>query len=652
MGRIVVADLRGGRNGVDSPLDPSFYPNQCVAAINVDWSQGPLGRKRGGAAALSLAGGTAPSAGGPFYALFRHIQGGSEANSEMWAMDSAYAMKRMVAGVWADVTTDGGGLLGIPSFASFNGKLFIATGGGLGANRMFVYDPSLAAPRIRYVGINPGTTAATVANQGVGAYAAILRYYRVRFIQISGAVLVRRSEPTPSVSFTPSGAGLYARVTRPTAPGEGETHWELEASTDNVNFYQILGFNGGSSTAIATTFVDDGTATTSYTNGTLYLSDPTGYYTLPTACRYIVTDNNRLIMAGAAVSGPESRVWYTPVLGSLDAGDDERYINTAFQKGFLDLSEKDGGSITGMSNPIDGIIYVFKAKQIWRLTPTGDSDNPYLPRRISNSVGCVDYRTIVTAEDANGNPFIYFLSRRGPYRIGPRGLEYLGRDLEDRTTAMGPFVGGHAVYYEGLGQVWFWVSYLTSVTVTEERLIFHTRSATARDQYGVRGGWSIHTGPSTIGACSCMFANTPASSSVDLKPYVGQGNASPIIWKCDTADKDDAGTAFQAYCTTHGLRPVNDLGTNFGVREPMLVAKPATATTIELKLIRDFGLENTTSTVVLTAAGAETRVFKKFDGTAQSDIGVLQAQIGDSAAVASAWSLDALVFETSDQGER
>ena len=150
------------------------------------------------------------------------------------------------------------------------------------------------------------------------------------------------------------------------------------------------------------------------------------------AGKFLLTDDNRLLVGGTWHE-PNDRVYFTPVLGSLDQGDDERYVDTATQKNWVSLTTKNGGRITGMGGPVqNGLIYVFKYRQIWRLSPTGEVTAPYLVRKVSNTVGCIRHRTIIMGEDATGNAALYFLSHRGPFRISVDGIEYLGRDIEDR----------------------------------------------------------------------------------------------------------------------------------------------------------------------------------------------------------------------------
>ena len=216
---LVIADLRGGRNGIDSPVDPSVPANQCAEAINVDFIEAPLGRRRAGAIAISLAGGTALQV--QLNAMFRHLPDGTEPNAELFVVDAAFPVpliKRLAGGVtWANVTRPSD-ITTSPNpreidAVTFNGKLFWSENTGI--NRMLVIEGAV----MRWAGLDPPPGTPTVTNTGSGSYAATPRYYRTRFYN---SVLKQNSEPAGPTYFVPSGTGLAARIARPaTATNQG-----------------------------------------------------------------------------------------------------------------------------------------------------------------------------------------------------------------------------------------------------------------------------------------------------------------------------------------------------------------------------------------------------------------------------------------------
>lgn len=642
---IVISDLRGGRNGTDPPL--TLPDNQCVEAENVDWKDAAVARKRGGATALSMTGGT--TLGDIASSLIRHVPGNTETAAELWTVDGDLSpVKRLAGGAtWADVTVDDA-LNTLPQDmvgVSFNGKLFLAYSSAV--DRLHCYDPSLAVPRVRRVGLNPGTNQPGVANTGAGAYAATQRFYRARFLQLSGGTIVRWSEPTPPIAFTPSGAGAAVRVTMPALPGEGETHWQVEVSLDNATFYRLIG------QVVGTTTYDDSAATTTYSANPL--SDPLGTYSLPTRVKYLMTDGNRLLMAENFSTGFHSRVWFTAVLGSTDQGDDERIPSTTTQKFFVDLNENDGGAITGMGGPLNGSPYIFKQREVWKMTPTGSVTTPYVVRKLRDDIGCVAHKSIVVGQDALGRAALYFMSHRGPYRITADGvIEYLGRDNEDiwRTVNLGAAtVLAHSVYYPDLHQWWLWISTGSSDT-PDVKMMFDAQLGFPDQNGQIRGGWAKHTGSSAAARCSCLFSNTVgATMSRDLKPYIGR-SAINTIWKCDTADVDDAGTDFQAKVTTRPLMTTPDLLRKSGIGESTIVAKAATSMSVSVTIARDFGKETRTHTVSIAPAASETRVVKKAEGSEMGEADVIQMTIGDSAANEQVWTVDALIVPVTTQEMR
>lgn len=526
MPALTFTNLRGGRNGADSPVE--LPEEQCAEALNVDFSKGPLGHKRGGARYLdtTLAGIVGARS------LFRHVPNGDESAAEFWVVDSHGVVARLTTAGWTNPTLDDAITDNFQNVyaATLNGKLFFAYNSAV--DRLHVYDA--VRNLIRRVGLAaPGVPSA--ANQGAGTMGATTRYYRVRVIDYNGTSVLRRSEPSPSVAWTPSGTGASVRVTLGSLPSEHETHWELEISLDNAVWYVLRGVENSNPIVIGTTFFDDTSQATQIFQ--LPTSEEVGSFTLVPSFQYLTTDGNRIIGGGSWEGGRTSRIWFTAVLGSSDHGDDERIIYTDAVKGFVDINEKDGGRITGLSLPVEGIPFAFKYRQTWKLVPTGEAEAPYIPRKVSDVVGCIHGKSIVMMEDAAGNPALGVLSPTGPYRVSVGGVAALSRDIEDvwyglanpnRPTQEGnpvyldaPLMPGHGLYHHDLHQVWWWVT-CGNFDSPNLKIVFDTKQATVLDAFGVRRGWAIHDGLSAQAICSVMFADTVGSSmSHRMKPYIG-----------------------------------------------------------------------------------------------------------------------------------
>jgi hypothetical protein len=659
--RAVVADLSGGRNAIDPPLSPRFGKNQCVDAVNVDYYRATMGRKRNG---LSTSGMTF-SSGGPFTgkisALARHVPGTDETAAEQWAVDDAATP---VVGRRAGATTFAAPTLKDAltghgwdtSFASLNGQLFIAA--QTAQARLHVWDGST----VRRTGIAAVATAPTAADTGgSGTYPAVLRYYRVRFLEYVGTIVIRRSEPSPSVAFTPSGSALLARITRPTAPGEGETHWEVEASVDNVTFYGIYASEAPNlPVAIASTAADDGVLVNNYSARPL--SDLTGTYSLQKSYRFLAADQGRLLGFGSwTATDKQNDVEVSAVIGSLIGHDAER-VDTTINYRF-GLDENDSGAPTGLRGPVFGNFYAFKDKQVWELAPTGTTTNPYQRNPISKSIGCVGGPASCIGEDAHGNPALYFMSHKGVYRYGAGGydsgagydtytaggLGYIGKGIED--FVIGPTatinlsatkVICHLQYHTDKRQLWVW--WATGSSNDPNQCAFYDV---------VTGGWTRVPSTDVLAnaRCSGLFANTIAAAmSKDLKPYIGSASTANVIYKADDdTTTTDAGTLFQAYVETAPIEPGGP-GFTGAVGDTMLLAKAAAGITVTATVIPDFdaGLAKVAS-VDLTPAATESRVNRRIEDSALAQVTFLQYQLGDAAAVASGWTLDRLVVPYAPQ---
>lgn len=650
--RIVLDDFSGGRNGADPPLGPTFGANQVTDAVNVDWYRTSGLRKRNGNTNISMTGSTFT---GKVSWLARHVPSTVEADAELWAIDDgAGAFARLDnSAAWtvptvSDPGPDGLSLWEITS-ASLNGLFFIAYSPTV--DRMHVYEA--ATNTIRRTGINQGTSAPTAANGGgAGAYAAVLRYYRVRFVQVSGSTVVRRSEATSSVSFTPSGAFANATVTRPTPPGEGETHWEVETSSDNTTFYVLAGVARANQIAIATTTLAD---TSAYPGvlATLPVSPLTGTYTLQKSYRYVAADGGRLLGFGSwTATDKQNRIEYSAIVGSRDEGDAERVDTTG--KYYDDLDENASGVPTGLCGPVWGNFYAFKSRDIWELSPTGSTERPYRLSPISKELGCVQGHAVCRGEDASGNPCLYFMSHRGVYRYGAGGLVYIGRPIED--LILGPTstmnmtatkVIAHMVYHPDKRQVWCWFA-TGSSNDPDVCVMFDVKAN------GGEGGWSRYTGTIATARCSVMFANSIAAvMGFALVPYIGAAATNNRVTRADDSSVTaDGGTNFQAYVTTKPLQP-GGAGYKGRTGDVLLRAPVAAGVTITATVTRDFDSAQTLSgTVSLAASGTETRIASpanRFGGTAFGSAEFIQLTVGDGSAASNAWSLDAVTIPVERQ---
>lgn len=657
-GRPVLDDFSGGRNGSDPPLGPTFAANQVVDAVNGDWYRTAGFRKRHGSTNISM---TGSGWVGPVSWLGRHTPGTVEANAELWGVDEASpaTFQRLDnSATWTtpassvDVPTAASSPWDMTS-ASLNGFFFIAYDSGVA--RLHLYEASTDSVRRTGVAtVTPGTwTAAQVADQGAGAYAAVKRWYRLRFLALNGAAFVRRSDPGNILAFTPSGAGASVRINQPTVPaGEGITHWEIEASDDGVTFYVLRGFAGGNQLAIGTTLYDD-TAAYPIANAGLSLSPLTGTYTVQTSYRFLAADQNRLLGFGSYIStDKQSRLWISAVVGSRDEGDAERVDTTSTY--YYDFDEKDSGIPTGLIGPLFGNFYPLKTRQIWELSPTGIVSDPYRKFPISKELGCVSSHAAHIGEDARGQPCLYLMTHRGVYRYGRDGLTYIGRGIED--LILGPTsvmnmaatkVISHLVYHQDKRQLWVW--FATGSSNEADTLCVLDVMGGRSEQEGVEhrpGGWARFTGTMAQARCSVMFARSiGATMGFALTPYIGSTTAVNRVTRCDdTAVTQDAGVNYQAYLTTKPLQPAGP-GMRGEFADAIVLAPAASGVTLTATIIPDFGAQPTkTGTALLTASAAgESRVSKRLEDSALGGAEFLQITIGDGAAANNTWSIDRLI---------
>jgi hypothetical protein len=646
-GLVWINDLSGGLNDTDAPQD--LAPNQCQIAQNVEWTTTKFAQRRQGGVNSIHA--TEPwSASTSLLTLMRHTPTADEAAAEMWGVDSGSpAVTGRMAGsnqfaavtvgdAWT--TTDAKYINGV----SLNGKFFVA--GNTAQDRLHVWDGT----NFRRVGIST-PAAPTVANTGAGTYAATLRYYKVHFVNVNVTPAIT-SELSAAVSFTPSGSGTHARITKPSNPGDSETHWRLFGSPDGVNYYVIA------SATIGTTTLDDNTAPVNYsTVAPTFAGFPTDsdYFTVPISPKYLLADEDRLILLSSwETASMASAVMWTPVIGTTPTfpsgvADDERVPST----NRLDLDRSDGGGITGGAI-LNGTIYVFKLSHIYRLARTGDVDLPYQPIPVTKSLGAITHKSIVLGEDDRGNPCLYFLSRRGPYRLTVEGLEYLGRDIETfwSTVNYSAVTVPFGVWHQNKRQVQWWMATGAALS-PDKKLVFHARYARRTETGDVRGGWALHTDGAANGFCAVMFANTlGATMSLDLKPYFGQEFISGMPdGPCVKYDADGTYTDRGATASTYigrvktGAFPPGGVGMKGRVTQTYVLGSCANRSVV-VDVVEDFGARTRSGAAALPAATAsETRVLVKIEDDARAaDAMYVSIVVDDDTSPASgaAWTVDAI----------
>ena len=656
-GSMELKSLRGGLNNTDPPS--SLPEDQAVEAVNVEWLLSTLGEKRKGTTPVDLAGSSLLGANiDAVTFLHRHLPNADEANAELWALGvqlggATVTLARKTT-AWAEVTpVDAIDISGKGAFEvaaqTLHGKLFLAYPSSV--DRLHVWDGT----SLRKVGLpQPGEPVG--GNTGSGTFSST-RYYKVRWTQQVAGATKRRSEPSTTLTFAPSGTGSGVIVVRPTAPGEGETHWEVIASINNTDFY-----------VIATVAIGDVQYTDSVAAATGYGASPTDAevtaYTPIYSARFLSADEDRLLLGGS-FENPDwaSRVSWTPVYGDPGAGNDERLPTSL--SGYVDLDGFEGGELTGISRPVNGSIYAFKRSHIYKLTRTGQVGAAYAVTSITKSLGALP-GSIVEGVDQNGNPCLYFLDPQvGPCRIGgPGGLEICSYDILNtwKTVNLEAVRVAHGIYDSDSRQVRYWVA-TAGASYPNLQLVGQT-NLMRKTEEGVRRGWSLFTGRSAYALCSTLFAeNVDAGTArgLTVKPFIGlQGwtiGTSPVrdfIQRCGVGSTDaltEGDTSEDAtYRATIVTRPFAPAGggllTKIGVMAGVLLARAASGVRVSVRAVRNFGIETKTVSTLLTPEGSEHQVIRSLDDLSFSDMHTLQVGLGDYGTVPGGlWELNELALK-------
>lgn len=631
---IIITSLRGGLNNTDPAI--AIPDDQSTVAQNVELVESMLGERRLGTDAITLPSFLSARDRIPF--LHRHLPTADETQAQLWALgvtgtSAAHLGYKDTA--WHEVTiSDTPVLTGFGQYrwqaATLHAKLHLAYQSD--QDRMHVAVDGTA----RRSGLaEPGVVSAVDTAAG-GTFAGT-RYYRKRVTEQVSGVTVRRSEPSDSATFAPSGSNTGATVSRGTLPGEGETHWELEASQDNANFYVLA------TTIIATTSVVDTTAYgTGYAGGTL--SEDIGDYALLWSARYATVDDDRLLIAGSWFDDAlASRIGWTPVFNADGVGNDERLETDTDPT--LDLDTYKHGPITGLSSTMLGANWVTKQKAIYKLTRSGGDtrSHAYDADLFTDVVGAI-HGSLVAGVDETGQPCLYAIDlEQGPYRIGVGGIKRCGEDL--RTTWKTLNINATAVavsreYYPKKKQV-IWNLATSANNTPDTSIVLHVDKSRSYDD-GVRKGWTLWTGVRSQALAMTLFASNiedGAARNMNLVPYIG-GAMTGLLHRCDTGVDDD-GVAFVATTTT---RPyvAESLLNKYEVTRAVLLGKAVTGAAVDVACIRNFGLETTTTVpdVSFTPTASETSVIAELDNMKGAELRVAQISFTDVDVPTAQWSLD------------
>lgn len=646
---IVISSLRGGLNDNDPPM--VMEGDSCTIAENVEFFYSTMGERRLGCESITDLP-TSITADSNIQAVTwagRHLPDNDLSNAELWLLGQHLSaannvLTRRTTTAWSTVTpvdaiTSTSGYGHRLSAVSLHGKFFIAYKSGV--DLLHVWDGS----SLRRVLLPAPTAAPTAADTGAGTFSGV-RYYRVRYVTMSGSSVIVRSEPSSVLTFTPGGAGSAARVTKPAAANQGETHWELEASTDNANFYRIA------RTIVGTTTYDDSVVyATGYANSGGTLSEDLTSYTRIPSGKFLTVDEDRLLIGGSwETPAYGSRIWWTPVYGSTGTGNDERLDMTV--NPFIDLDGFEGGDLTGLSRAVNGYLYAFKRSHIYKIVRTGQRTSAYSAVPITKARGAL-FGSLVEAVDQTGSAAQYFLDPRvGPMRIGQYGLEWCGRDLRAFWTRVNvaATTPSHGIFYPAKNQVHFWVA-VDGADHPNAKIIVQCnemRSSTyVTIVEGARRGWStVPVGDRIADAhCSIVFddnVDSVGARSQNLVPFIGKeqwtvtgATIKDLLQICDvgTSDAYTAGDTDAYYYASVQTKPFLPTGL---LQKHGAMAASLMASTVEnpsnyvyVKGITDFGKETKQVAVNISMQDAESTFVSEIDNLSFSTIHAVQFAFGD-----------------------
>jgi len=646
--------LRGGLNSTDPQM--ALASDACVVAENVEFLNATLAERRAGCVAITLPASITGNVNiDTVVWMYRHLATGSEGDAQLWVLAQGLASPANWVLTYRDKTTWNTVTFSLdtPDFTAPNGhrisaqtlhsKLFLAC--NTDQDYLHVWDGT----SLRRVGLATPAAPTAVDTGAAGTFSGA-RYYRIRYTVMSGSTVLRRSEPGSVLTFTPSGTKTGAVITKPVSIGEGETHWEIEASTDNANFYRLSQIVVGT-----TTYTDTVALGTGYSSSGTLSESATAYTRIPSG-KFLTSDEDRLLVASSWENTVyASRIWWTPVFGATGSGNDERIDLTTDP--FLDLDTSAGGDITGMSKSVNGYIFAFKWSHIYKVVRKGQLSQAYEAFPLTKAKGALP-GSIVEAFDESGNPSLYFLDpKTGPHRIGKNGIEWVGRDIQTTwlTVNTSATVPCHGVFYPQKKQIHYWVA-TGSSNYPDTKLVVQINELRSDDE-GARRGWSIVPSPARIASahCSTLFSDnvdTTNDRNQLLRPFIGKqswtvgaSTITDLVQRCDTGTKDayTTGDTAAEYVAKVRSKPflMSGLLQKDGVMAGTLIATADSDSNdqVYVKLIRDFGVEEQSVNTNLAPASTETYVIKPLDSLKMSETRAVAIEVGDVATPTNNWQV-------------
>jgi hypothetical protein len=622
MGDFSLTSLRGGFDD-ETPVH-QLDPDQMARALNVEIFHASCGERRQGMEALTMAGSSLDDETGLVF-LGEHLPTGVLTNAELWGISAtpgaSVSVARFNTGAWNVVNPDVAITTTSPNIYTIqgqilNGKYFFAYPSA--QDRLHVWDGT----NLRPAGLSQPGAAPTAADDGGAGTFAGTRYYRTREVIKSGSTVLVRSEPSSALTFAPLGTRIGVTVTKPATANTRATHWELEASQDNANFYRIA------STAIGTTTFDDQNASGTYpTVGTL--SDAIGAYGLQPSARYLSVDEGRLLWFGHYTDDTKkSQFGWSVVNSAPGAGNDERLpivdIGGTAVANVRNVDPTVGGEGTGISAAVNGAGYLFKLAGIYRYSRTLDETLAYTVDRITGEIGALP-GSVVDGVDELGRACVYFIDpQTGPWRIGLFGLQRIKglKTTWRRANTFASKVIARGVYYPDKQQV-IWV--FAADTNDSPTMGIRLQVTEVRSEAGIcRRGWTLFDGDIAKAYALCtlheVVTGDPTSLSKSLRARPFGGYVSPnFIQRWDTGTTDN-GTAFKAWIRTKPFF-LGGLLQKFGASMASLLAASNATFSLVVNILVDLGrdVSNQSVTTNLLPEGNEPVTVKDLDALVASE---------------------------------